>query len=178
MKRSRTEFRVDKYEVVQEKVIWILPEYQEGITVEGLSKKVSEELEPSFFSRPEVEEYVMAVVFALKAEGVIEDVPDQVSEAVRLIARGRGALMSSVSRGQTTVVRRLLAEGVDSESKNAALISAVINNQAEAVKLLLEAGADANVREELFGRMPLIYASLKHASQEVVALLKEAGATE
>src|SRR5262245_4376814 len=99
MKRSGTEFRADKYEIVRETVLGILPEYQEGITIERLSKKVSEELEPGFFSRSEVGEYVRAIVFALRAEGALEDVPDRTFEEIRPVARGRGALMNAVSLG-------------------------------------------------------------------------------
>jgi len=179
MNRSRTKLLAEKYEVVKQAILGVLtePEYQDGISIERISKKTSDELELDFFTSTEIREYVRAILFDLRAEGVIEDVPETNSHEIRLKAKGRDALIEAARRGHTTVIKRLLFEGVDADSQNAALVSAVINNRVEAVKLLIKAGADVNAREELFDRTPLMYARSK-AGQEVVKLLKGAGAVE
>src|SRR5262245_66100182 len=73
------------------------------------------------------------------------------------------AFSAAVRNGDAAAVRKLLAEGVDVNTKyrydRTALSFACDRGHLEVVKLLLESGADVNAKDRFYGATPLAWAS-------------------
>jgi ankyrin repeat protein len=93
---------------------------------------------------------------------------------------GDTALIRASSRGHTEVVKFLIKEGADVNTKdifgNTALTLASLGGYIEVVKLLLEAGADVNAKDKL-GYTALTLARI-NGRTEIIKLLKQHGAKE
>jgi hypothetical protein len=96
------------------------------------------------------------------------------------------AFSAAVRNGDVASVRKLLADGVDVNTKfrydRTALSFACDRGHLEVVKLLLESGADVNVKDTFYGATPLAWASSpamarKPQHAEIVGLLLKRGAT-
>ena len=96
------------------------------------------------------------------------------------------ALGAAVRSGDAAAVRKLLAEGVDVNTKfrydRTPLSFACDRGHLEVVKLLLENGAEVNVKDTFYGATPLAWASSpamarKPQHAEIVGLLLKRGAT-
>jgi ankyrin repeat protein len=95
------------------------------------------------------------------------------------------ALSDAVRKGDAAIVKKLLDEGVDVNTKyrydRTPLSFACDRGHLEVVKLLLERGADVNARDTFYGATPLTWAaspamSRKPEHVEIVALLLKRGA--
>jgi len=95
------------------------------------------------------------------------------------------ALAEAARKGDAAVVKKLLDEGVDVNTKYrygaTALSYACDRGHLEVVKLLLDRGADANVKDTFYGATPLTWAvspamGRKPQHPEVVRLLLQHGA--
>jgi hypothetical protein len=163
-----------EYQHVKEMVVQVLSDYEDGISVDRLTKKVSELMSPDTVSRySELWAYVKRAQLDLEGSGLIERIPNADPVEVRLLCTGREAVMDAARRGHSAVLTRLLGEGVDQEAKNAALISAVINNRVEIVRMLLDAGADVHAKDSMFGKYALMYVTAR-TSKQIVQLLQAA----
>jgi ankyrin repeat protein len=90
---------------------------------------------------------------------------------------GATPLMYAVLYGDTDSVRRLLAAGADANARNEAGATALhwAIDDLEKTRLLLKAGANANARSD-DGRTPLLGATMRAGSADVVKLLLDNGA--
>lgn len=166
--------RLSEYQLVRDALLEVLSDYDDGISVERLVKKVSELMPPGEVPRPgELRSYLKRAQIDLEAGGLIERVPDTNPVHVRRPVKGRDAFVDAARRGHIAVLKRLLAEGVGQEPKDAALVSAVINDRPEAVRLLLDVGANVHAKESLFGKDAMMYVTGRTSSR-IVDLLKAA----
>ena len=169
-----SEMRPSDYRHVKEVVLQVLPDYEDGISIERLARKVSELVPHSEAPRlSEVRDHVKRARIELEAGGFIEHVPDTNPAEFRLPVKGREAFVGAARRGHVAVLTRLLVEAVEQETKDAALISAVINDRLEAVRLLLNAGANVHARDSLFSKDALMYVT-DRTSGQIVRLLERA----
>ena len=88
-------------------------------------------------------------------------------------------LFEAACTGETTTVRRLVAAGINVNTKDnygcgrTALHNAALNGQNDVIQLLLASGAKVDVKADLDGKTALDYATLaRHV--EAAKLLKEA----
>ena len=163
-----------EYQVVKEPLLQALSDYEDGLSVERLIKKVSALLPLGAAPRPgELRTHVQRALIELEAGGLIERVPDADPAEFRLPVKGREAFMDAARRGHVAVLNRLLVEGVGQATKDAALISAVINNHPGVVRLLLAAGANVHAKDSLFGKDALMYVT-NRTSGQIVRLLATA----
>lgn len=104
--------------------------------------------------------------------------PRAVSPQVASIANPAAALRDAARRGDVSMLRRLLAEQLDVDARDAngrtALMLAVIQGHQEAVTTLLAAGADPNATDAS-GTTPL-QAALAGAHTAIAAALEQSGA--
>jgi|APEBP8051072266_1049373.scaffolds.fasta_scaffold04505_3 hypothetical protein len=88
------------------------------------------------------------------------------------------ALLNAATKGVTRTVKRLLADGIDPNVRNAVgwtpLILAAAERHSDTVAVLLEAGSDPNAANTL-GRTALMFASI-YGQDTIVRLLLEHGA--
>jgi hypothetical protein len=98
---------------------------------------------------------------------------------------GSTALLGAAAAGHVETVKALLAGGADVNAPRergldkgtTPLIAAAFEGKAEVVKVLLEKGADVNANSEVAG-LTALYFAREGKHQEVVRLLKEAGAKD
>lgn len=164
----------NEYQLVRDVLLEVLSGYEDGVSVGRLVEKVSESMPYGEVLRPaQLRSHLKRARIDLEAAGLIERVPDADPVRIRLPVGGREGFMDAARRGHVVVLKRLLAEGVGQETKDAALISAVINNFPDAVRLLLDCGANAHAEDDLFGRDALTYVTGR-TGDEIVRLLETA----
>ena len=104
--------------------------------------------------------------------------PRALSPQVASIANPAAALRDAARRGDLSMLRRLLAEQLDVDARDAngrtALMLAVVRGHQEAVTTLLAAGADPNAADAS-GTTPL-QAALAGAHTAIAAALEQSGA--
>lgn len=83
--------------------------------------------------------------------------------------------------GHPELIKLLINKGVDVNTSHeygyTPLIKAVLSNNIETVKILLAAGANPNVKSE-FMKETLLKMKMREGNQEIIQLLKDAGAKE
>jgi hypothetical protein len=135
--------------------------------------------------------HMSAKAFALQRAGIVVGAMLVILSAVLALAQSTppgdkaDALAEAARKGDAAIVKKLLDEGVDVNTKYrygaTALFYACDRGHLDVVKLLLDRGADVNVKDSFYGATPLTWAAnpnmgRKPQHAEVVRLLLQHGA--